>query len=259
MAKKKKRKEKKQAPSYSIELKGIFLILISIIGCCPFGIASSVIKGFAAFIAGAWYILPIIGVGLCGIYMIIKREKPDLLTSRLVGLYILIIGILILSHTEFIVKLNEKGTEFYSVLIETVNNIMGFVKGTNEIAGGGIIGAIFASAGVSLLTLEGTKVVCFALIICGIIMFTGISIYDAITSVKEKLNKAKEVKIDLKAAANVRFALAFTCTWLTPSIWFSTGSSTVMILVSSLLRYLKNVYNVVDLPQPVGPVSKTIP
>ena len=200
MAKKKKRKEKKQAPSYSVELKGIFLILISIIGCCPFGIASSVIKGFAAFIAGAWYILPIIGVGLCGIYMIIKREKPDLLTSRLVGLYILIIGILILSHTEFIVKLNEKGTEFYSVLIETVNNIMGFVKGTNEIAGGGIIGAIFASAGVSLLTLEGTKVVCFALIICGIIMFTGISIYDAITSVKEKLNKAKEVKIDLKAA-----------------------------------------------------------
>ena len=42
------------------------------------------------------------------------------------------------------------------------------------------------------LTLQGTRVVCFALIICGFIMFTGISIYDALKWCKEKINEAKE-------------------------------------------------------------------
>ena len=96
MAKKKSRKQKKQQPSYSIELKGIALILIMVIGCCPFGVTADIIKGFAGFIAGGWYILPLIGVGAAGIYMMVKREKPDFLTSRLVGLYVLILGILIL-------------------------------------------------------------------------------------------------------------------------------------------------------------------
>ena len=47
MAKKKSRKQKKEQPSYSIELKGIVLILIMIIGCCPFGVTADIIKGFA--------------------------------------------------------------------------------------------------------------------------------------------------------------------------------------------------------------------
>lgn len=201
MAKKKKRKDSnKQKPSYSVELKGIILILIAIIGCCPFGVAADVIKGFAAFLAGGWYILPLLATGACGIYMIIKREKPDLLTSNLVGLYILVLGILILSHTEYIKELGDQGNEIFTVLTETVNNIMDFVNHTGEIEGGGILGALFAIIGVKLLTLEGIKVVCFALIICGTIMFTGISIYDAVTGIKAKLNKAKEVKVNLKAA-----------------------------------------------------------
>ena len=79
MAKKKSRKQKKEAPSYSIELKGILLILIMIIGCCPFGVTADIIKGFAGFIAGGWYILPLIATGAAGIYMMVKREKPDFL------------------------------------------------------------------------------------------------------------------------------------------------------------------------------------
>ena len=54
MAKKKSRKVEKQSKPYYIELKGILLILIAIIGCCPFGIASNVIKGFSAFLFGSW-------------------------------------------------------------------------------------------------------------------------------------------------------------------------------------------------------------
>ena len=109
MAKRKKRKQTKKDSTYIIELKGILLLLIAIIGCCPFGIAADIFKGFAGFIAGSWYIVPLIGVGIAGIYMIIKREYPDFFTSHLVGLYILFIGILTLSHNEYIKELADKG------------------------------------------------------------------------------------------------------------------------------------------------------
>ena len=199
MAKKKSRKQKKEAPSYSVELKGILLILIMIIGCCPFGVTADIIKGFAGFIAGGWYILPLVATGAAGIYMMVKREKPDFLTSRLVGLYILVIGVLILSHTEYIKAMGNNDISAWEIIIATIDNLMAFVNHTADIQGGGMLGAIFSVIGVKLLTLEGTRVVCFALIICGLIMFTGISIYDAVRGVKNKVKQAKEVKINKKA------------------------------------------------------------
>ena len=199
MAKKKKRKETKKTPSYSIELKGIVLILIAIIGCCPFGIVASLIKGFAGFLVGVWYIVLLIAVGVIGVYMMVKREKPDFLTSKLIGLYILSLGVLILSHTGYIENLNKDGITDFAVLEETVNNLMGFVNGQIELQGGGMIGAIFAVLFVDLLTLDGARVVCIALIICGLIMFTGVSIYDVVTNLKEKAAKARENRLN-KAA-----------------------------------------------------------
>ena len=199
MAKKKSRKQKKEQPSYSIELKGIVLILIMIIGCCPFGVTADIIKGFAGFIAGGWYILPLVATGAAGIYMMVKREKPDFLTSRLVGLYILVLGILILSHTEYIKQLGNQSIAAWDIITATIDNLMAFVNHTADIQGGGMLGAIFAVIGVKLLTLEGTRVVCIALIVCGIIMFTGVSIYDAVGYIRDKLNKAKEAKINRKA------------------------------------------------------------
>ena len=200
MAKKKKRKTKeKQTASYSVELKGIILILIAIIGCCPFGITADVIKGFSAFLTGAWYIVPLIGLGVCGGYMMVKRDKPDFFTSNLIGLYILFLGILILSHTEYIKQLGTDGVSF-DVLSETISNAMNFVSNNGTIQGGGIIGGIFAVLGVKLLTLEGTEVVCIALMVCGTIMFTGVSIYDAVNAIKAKLAKAKEASANRKAS-----------------------------------------------------------
>ena len=199
MVKKKSRKQKKEQPSYSIELKGIVLILIMIIGCCPFGVTADIIKGFAGFLAGGWYILPLVATGAAGIYMMVKREKPDFLTSRLVGLYVLVLGILILSHTEYIKALGNESISAWEIITATVDNLMAFVNHTADIQGGGMLGAIFSVIGVKLLTLEGTRVVCIALMVCGTIMFTGVSIYDAVNYFKDKVKKAKEVKINKKA------------------------------------------------------------
>ncbi len=193
MAKKKKRKSpEKKGASYSVEIKGIILILIAIIGCCPFGIVADIIRGFAGFLVGVWYTPLLLVVGAVGVYMMVKRELPDFLTSRLIGLYILVLGILILSHTGYIASLSKHGIEGFEVITETINNLMGFINGAVDLQGGGIIGAIFAVLFVLSLTLAGTRVVCFALIICGLIMFTGVSVYDMVKWLKEKAGNAKE-------------------------------------------------------------------
>ena len=80
MAKKKKRKEVKKSKDYVVELKGILLLLICIIGCCPFGVVADIIKGFASFLVGVWWAEALILVGICGIYMIVKRKKLRLFT-----------------------------------------------------------------------------------------------------------------------------------------------------------------------------------
>ena len=131
--------------------------------------------------------------------MMVKREAPDFLTSRLIGFYVLVLGILILSHTGYIASLSKHGIEGFEILTETINNLMGFIQGAVDIQGGGMLGALFAVLFVSLLTLHGTEVVCIALIVCGLIMFTGISIYDVVTWIKAKRQKAKELKANLQA------------------------------------------------------------
>lgn len=196
MAKRKTRKKTKQNSTYIIEIKGIALILIAIIGFCNFGIVADIIKGFSAFLAGTLYALPLAGIAICGLYMMIKREMPDFLTSRLVGLYILVLGVLTLAHTGYVEETNLKGLE---VINDTIDNLIGSLSQETTFQGGGIIGAVFVVLFTKLLTLNGAKVVCLAIIICGLIMFTGVSIYDIINHLKERHNEVKENKINKKA------------------------------------------------------------
>ena len=199
IAKKKKRKEVKKSKDYVIELQGIVLLLICIVGCCPFGIVADIIKGFASFLVGVWWAEALILVGVCGIFMIIKRHKPEFFTAKLVGLYIIIASVCILSHVGYINNLNSENIDVNNfkivengveVIQATVANMLDFVNNGTKLSGGGIVGAFFASILCGLLTLNGTMVVAITLIVCGAIMFTGVSIYDLYKKTKEGAKKA---------------------------------------------------------------------
>lgn len=202
MSKKKKRKEtKKEKNNYSYELIGVLLILIALIGCVPnTGIAGSVIGSFAMFLVGCWYLIILIGLIVTGIYMIIKREKPEFFTSKLIGLYIIFIGILVLSHIKYIENPDLIG---FQIIEETVNNFMSTTNRVN--VGGGMIGAIFSALFTWLFSIKGTRIVTWGLIVCGIIMFTGMSIVDAVKAIASKIKiqrikeKEKKDKKEIKA------------------------------------------------------------
>ena len=75
MAKRKKSKESKSSPTYSVELTGLILILIGIIGM-GFGIIGNFIKQFMMFLAGEFWFVILFGVLILGISMLFKRKLP---------------------------------------------------------------------------------------------------------------------------------------------------------------------------------------
>ena len=83
MAKNKKRKEdKKKENGYGIELLGLGFIVATIIGFCAFGPLGALIRSFFIFLFGTWYGLLFLAIFIVGVYMIIKRSKPNFFTSK---------------------------------------------------------------------------------------------------------------------------------------------------------------------------------
>ncbi|MBQ9072353.1 MAG: DNA translocase FtsK [Bacilli bacterium] len=187
MAKKKKRKEEKTEQSgYIVELKGIGLVLLAIIGLCPFGVVAEFIKGFSCFLFGTLWALFLVAIGGIGLYTIIKRKFPKILTGKTIGLFVIIIGVLTLLHMNYI-NTEEIDPNKFNILNDgidvvktTIDNVMAYIKDSIDASetGGGVIGALFISIFTALLTLNGTKFICIALIVCGVIIYTGLSIYD---------------------------------------------------------------------------------
>ena len=182
--KKKQKKDNKTKSGYQVEVIGILLILIGIIGICKFGPVGIFISGFAAFFVGTANNILLAMLFIIGGYIIVKRDKPVFFTSKLIGLYIIIIALLVLMHISYIKQLN---IEVGQILSETINNLMGYVKSVEKLQGGGMLGALFGTLFVKMFTISGTSVVCIAIIVCGFIMFTGLSIYDMVTASKNKV------------------------------------------------------------------------
>ena len=200
MAKKKKtKKDEETKVGFSVELTGLILILIGIIGF-GFGPVGSFIKKFAMFLVGGWaWLFLLIFILILGVYMLIKRSLPKFLSQRLIGLYVLIIVVLVASHFGFIRECDGAGDIFSSTIdqymdrISTIGaNTALFTSGDTSIEiGGGILGAIFSIGLSSLFGLTGTKIVCVILTIFGFILFFNITFADIVSKIKSFFNKLK--------------------------------------------------------------------
>ena len=175
MAKRKKQTEEKEGFAYTNEVIGLFMILLSITGLGAFGIVGGLVKKFAIFMFGSWFFLFLVFTLGIGIYMIVARGNPKYFTARLIGIYSIIIAILLFSHVKYITNNSLPTAEIFSA---TINNIevsfdnASLVKNT----GGGIIGAFFAWALVSLFAVEGATIVIVIISIFGLIMIFDITI-----------------------------------------------------------------------------------
>ena len=182
MAKKKtSKKNTKKTVSYKAELWGVFFILVGILGFGEFGPVGNLIKGFAIFMMGTWYV---IFLGLClllGFYMLIYRKKPKYFTSRLVGLYLVITSILTFSHLEYALKENLSGK---AILEATIDGFMNTDVSLSVNSGGGIVGGLFTIVFTNLFEYTGTKIILAVLLVVGIILIFNISLKDILNFFK---------------------------------------------------------------------------
>ena len=176
MAKKKSRKDTNKSKfKYTSELVGFIIVLISIIGLCDFGIIGDIVGGFALFLVGSWFQLLLIALFIIGFYMAIKREMPEFINTKMIGLYLIFIALLLFSHLNYVKELGGNGVDIFK---ETIDNFMLSLKTTDVIDGGGIIGAAFSFAFYKLLGTDGAFVVSCSLVLFGIILMFNVSIID---------------------------------------------------------------------------------
>ena len=199
MAKRKKSKESSSSFSYSIELTGIILLLIGIIGM-GFGPIGKFVKEFAIFLAGEFYFIVLIFLMILGIHMLFKRKMPKFFSSKLIGIYLAIIVVLTLAHLNFL-KQTSNFKEMMSITYENYMERIGtisssgklFASGDNSIViGGGIIGALSVGGLGTAFGLKGTIVVIVAISLFAVVLIFNVTIADVFKKILNVIKKNKE-------------------------------------------------------------------
>lgn len=191
MAKRKKKKETKKGFAHATELYGVLLVLAAILGIGRYGPVGNMIASFAIFLVGGLYVLLLVVFLVLGAYLIINREWPNLFTTKMLGIYLLVIGLLVLMHENFILQNDSNAIKVFSETTnQLINSFSDVMKGARPNAiGGGIIGCTFGVLFMMLFSYRGMQIIAWTLIIIGFSLFTGFSIVDF---VKDKASKAKE-------------------------------------------------------------------
>ncbi len=190
MAKKKKRKIEKVEPKkgYTIELLGVLIVFAVVIGIWKKGTVGEIIYKFGSYLAGSWAVILLILISFIGLYMIIHRNKPELLGTRIFGLYLALFGILMFAHSNYV----SLSTTMGDTIKLTIDEFVSTIDGVNAATGGGVIGAFLASIFVSLVAKEGTYVIAALFIVYGFIKVTGHSIIDVFRVLIARIKKMKK-------------------------------------------------------------------
>ena len=204
MAKKKKTSSSnKKENGFSVELTGLIMILIGLIGF-GFGPVGALLKKFAMFLMGEWWPLILLFTLVLGFYMLIKRKLPPFFSTKYIGFYLILMVILVLSHITFI-KLVEQPSDIFTATMNNYmeriasiggNNALSSSGQTSIVIGGGIIGAVFAFASSALFDLNGTYIVLAFVGLFGVILFFNVNLSNMLNSFLDNFRKVKEMSIE---------------------------------------------------------------
>ena len=216
MSKKKKRNTKEKDNRFLAQLWGVLLILISILGIGKYGPVGRIISSFSLFLVGNLYILLLLSILFLGIYMVVKDEKFNFLSAKMIGIYLMIISVLVFLHINYCLE----NVETVKIISETYDNILlgidkimnneiqtGIFNPALENTGGGILGALFATCFYKLFETDGANIVSWVFLATGFMIFTGMSIFDIVKNTKDKVKEIipKKEKKDGKNINNNKF------------------------------------------------------
>ncbi|WP_067838446.1 FtsK/SpoIIIE family DNA translocase [Amphibacillus sediminis] len=211
--KKNKRKTAKQKSQLKYELYGILFILLAIFGSGAGTISDGIIpawlENFFRFFFGFWYMVASIALFAIGVYLMVKRKLPKLFTRKMLGLFILFLAMLLLSHIDQY-RHYLASSDQASVIGMTWSQYMNYLNGTvdGRVLGGGMLGAGLYAFTYVLFSTTGAIFLAVSMLIVGFIFMTNISIGHLIESLmkhyrqyaKKKQKKRQERRKQQKEA-----------------------------------------------------------
>ncbi|MGJ7913199.1 DNA translocase FtsK [Neobacillus sp. LXY-1] len=211
MVKKKKRQPKRRENqlkrTVQYELSALVLLALAVISMAKLGAVGRATVFFFRFWMGEWYMLGLIGLVFLSIYLMWKREIPFFFHIKLVGSYLIISAILLLSHVTLFRLLTNNGKfKNPSVIGNTWELFLMDLRGETSTTdlGGGMIGAVLFALFHYLFAETGTKIIAFVFILIGFILLTGKSFGDFIGKIMISIfgfikHQWEEFKTDLSS------------------------------------------------------------
>ncbi|ECC2754722.1 DNA translocase FtsK [Listeria monocytogenes serotype 1/2a] len=178
------RSKKKQSASFRLEITGVILIAIGVIGLLQLGFVGRGFFALAEMFVGLLSYVLLAGSVILGGYMVIRRKMPHLFSKRLVGIYLIVLGFLTYIHMYFIIhNLGANASVVSSTWKLVLENL--FRPNQVDFVGGGMIGAAITSITYFLLDRLGTNLIAVLLIIYGFSLVSGISIRQFFSKIAE--------------------------------------------------------------------------
>ena len=188
MAKKKTSSSSKKKGKIPVEIIGIIYIVLTILGLLRSGFIGKMVSNFGIFLFGSFYNWGLVFFLIVGGYILLFRAKPKLFSKKLIGFYLFAIAILSMSHVKYVMYDTNIGK---AVFEETIANVVAGFNDVNYIEGGGMLGAIFSYLFVLAFDVLGSKIVCWALILFGIILVFNVSLASVLKKVVAFLKPKK--------------------------------------------------------------------
>ncbi|MFB4167437.1 DNA translocase FtsK [Virgibacillus sp. JSM 102003] len=201
MAKKKRRKKKNQLKKQvKFELLGLLFIFLAIFGSGASAISDGAIPGgleyIFRFFLGIWYFIASIFLFITGIMLMVKRRYPNFTNKKMIGFYIVFVGVLLITHIQTYERLLML-SDNTSIIKTTWSNFFAYIDGSvsSTQTGGGMTGAILFAFCYFLFSSVGAKIVALFSIIVGFIFITEFSFGDFFSKrVKQISETIKSIK-----------------------------------------------------------------
>ena len=177
MARRKKSSTTLKSLKPSVQVTGIILILIGVIGFGVFGPVGRYIKSFGVFLFGNYFVIFDIIMVVLGMYMLFKKNLPNFVNMKLIGTYLIILsslGILNMNHITQGASLGATFDAFRENYLITVSD--GLFQNLS-LTGGGLVGLCVSWAFVSLLSKTGALIVLVVLALVGLVLLFNLDLY----------------------------------------------------------------------------------
>ena len=193
MAKHKRKKKKTDSFEQEIFLYiyAIIMITVSLIGLLKSGFLGELLANISIFLFGTYYAVVFALVLLMGVYLIFRKQLPELNSKKYLGLVFILVALLLWTSVP---ESKVVGKEAFKLFW---NNGLLLLKGQEVLAQGGFFGACLYFVTSSLVDVTGTWVIIVALFVLALLLLIDRNyVAELLSKTSNKPKKVTKKKVD---------------------------------------------------------------